>query len=168
MSAKHYLHSHRQSTIHRGTGETLIHLKLTVWLAYQGQQRWCFSLVWSWLPPSPVTSDMTPRWQGMPLEEVVTVRNTTKSQRRLSNSPHISISSWMVDGKRFQQSRRSSRFANWLRGRGLSVRCKSPLNMLGPSLPPPSSLPIILHVEMFHWRAGWNVLYNLHSAELLT
>ena len=166
MSAKHYLHSHRQSTIHRGTGETLIHLKLTVWLAYQGQQRWCFSLVWSWLPPSPVTSDMTPRWQGMPLEEVVTVRNTTKSQHRLSNSPHIRLG--MVDGNRFPQSRRSSRFANkqtWA-GLGKERMINSvQISIQYVELQPPSSPSSF----MLRWLWGrWNVLYNSAQSCLLT
>ena len=74
----------------------------------------CLVLAASWLPPSPVTSDMTPRWEGMPQEEVVTVRNTTKSQH--STDFLILLTSQyqyllLLDANRFTQSRRSLRFA---------------------------------------------------------
>ena len=89
----------------------------------------------------------------MPLEEVVTVRNTTKSQHRLSNSPHISIELGMVGGTRFPQSSRSSRSAKkqtWARrGSSLSVQISIGYVEMQPPFPPlPPPLPIILHVEM--------------------
>ena len=104
----------------------------------------------------PLTSDMTPRWEGMPGEEVLTVRNTTKSQHRLSNSPHISIELamvvWLVvpdflnraDPRGLPRSRPGQ-------GEDHHYQCRSPLDMLRCSLPPsplPPPLPIILHVEM--------------------
>ena len=50
--------------------ETLIYLDISIWLTRATEE------ALFWLAPSPVTSDMTPRWQGMPLEEVLTVRTS--------------------------------------------------------------------------------------------